>query len=46
VFMLSFLISLVLVAIANIDRPYQGPVRVTPEGFRYALGTLHQQPSP
>lgn len=46
VFMLSFLISLVLVAIANIDRPYQGPVRVTPEGFRYALNTLHQQPSP
>ncbi len=46
VFMLSFLISLVLVAIANIDRPYQGPVRVTPEGFRYALSTLHQQPSP
>ena len=46
VFMLSFLISLVLVAIANIDRPYQGPARVTPEGFRYALRTLHQQPSP
>jgi len=46
VFMLSFLISLVLVAIANIDRPYQGGVRVTPEGFRYALRTLHQQPSP
>lgn len=46
VFMLSFLISLVLVAIANIDRPYQGPVRVTPEGFRYALHTLQQQPSP
>jgi len=46
VLMLSFLISLVLVAIANVDRPYQGSVRVTPEGFRYALNTLHQQPSP
>jgi hypothetical protein len=46
VFMLSFLISLVLVAIANVDRPYQGPVRVTPEGFRNAIYTLHRQPSP
>ncbi|MGA2370850.1 MAG: hypothetical protein ACLPPV_00875 [Candidatus Korobacteraceae bacterium] len=46
VFMLSFLISLVLVAIANIDRPYQGPVRVTPEGFRNAIRTLDRQLSP
>ena len=46
VFMLSFLISLVLVAIANVDRPYQGPVRVAPEGFRNAVQTLHRRPSP
>lgn len=46
VFMLSFLISLVLVAIANVDRPYQGPVRVAPEGFRNAVQTLHRHPSP
>ncbi len=46
VFMLSFLVSLVLVAIANIDRPYQGSVRVAPDGFRYALQTLHNEPSP
>jgi hypothetical protein len=46
VFMLSFLISLVLVAIANVDRPYQGPVRVAPEGFRNAIRTLDRQPSP
>ena len=46
VFMLSFLISLVLVAIANVARPYQGPLRVTPEGFRNAAHTLHQMPSP
>jgi Ca2+/H+ antiporter len=46
VFMLSFLISLVLVAIANVDQPYQGPVRVAPEGFRVALHTLHHEPSP
>ncbi len=46
VFMLSFLISLVLVAIANIDRPYQGPVRVAPEGFRNAIRTLDRQPGP
>ena len=46
VFMLSFLISLVLVAIANVDRPYQGPVRVAPEGFRNAIQTLHRHPNP
>jgi hypothetical protein len=46
VFMLSFLISLVLVAIANVDQPYQGTVRVAPEGFRFALHTLHNEPSP
>ena len=46
VFVLSFLISLVLVAIADIDRPYQGPVKVEPEGFQYAIRTLHNQPSP
>ena len=34
---LSFLISLVLVAIADIDRPYQGDVKVSPEGFQFAL---------
>ncbi len=36
VLVLSFLISLVLVAIADIDRPYQGMVRVEPEGFQVA----------
>jgi Protein of unknown function (DUF4239) len=41
VLVLSFLISLILVAIADIDRPYQGPVKVQPEGFRYAVRTLH-----
>jgi Protein of unknown function (DUF4239) len=46
VFMLSFLISLVLVAIADIDKPYQGAVRVDPEGFRFAVRTLHGLPSP
>jgi hypothetical protein len=37
---LSFLISLVLVAIADIDRPYQGNVKVTPSGFEFALHTF------
>jgi hypothetical protein len=37
---LSFLISLVLVAIADIDRPYQGDVKVSPEGFEFALRTF------
>jgi hypothetical protein len=40
VLMLSFLISLVPVAIADIDRPYEGAVKVEPEGFRYAVSTL------
>jgi ABC-type branched-subunit amino acid transport system permease subunit len=44
VLVLSFLISLVLVAIADIDKPYQGPVRVQPEGFNYAVRTLHGDP--
>ncbi|HZD30680.1 MAG TPA: hypothetical protein VE779_03375 [Candidatus Angelobacter sp.] len=38
--MLSFLIALVLVAIADIDRPYQGSVVVQPEGFDLALSTF------
>ena len=37
VIVLSFLISLVLVAIADIDRPYQGGVVVQPDGFVLAL---------
>ena len=46
VLMLSFLIALVLVAIADIDQPYQGAVRVAPQGFQFAARTLHDQPSP
>jgi Flp pilus assembly protein TadB len=42
VLVLSFLISLVLVAIADIDRPYQGFVRVSPQGFENAITTLQQ----
>ena len=37
---LSFLISLVLVAIADIDRPYQGGLTVQPEGFSFARETV------
>ncbi len=40
VVVLTFLLSLVLVAIADIDRPYQGAVRVAPQGFRYAQRTF------
>jgi hypothetical protein len=46
VLVLSFLIALVLVAIADIDQPYQGEVTVTPQGFAFAARTLHNQPSP
>lgn len=40
VIVLSFLISLVLVAIADIDRPYQGAEIVKPSGFALALRTF------
>jgi len=40
---LSFLISLVLVAIAEIDRPYQGYVVVQPTGFELAARTFQSQ---
>jgi Protein of unknown function (DUF4239) len=43
ILVLSFLISLVLVAIAAVDRPYQGSVRVEPNGFRYALRTISEE---
>lgn len=40
VIVLSFLIALVLVAIADIDSPYQGDVKVSPAGFEYAMHTF------
>jgi Protein of unknown function (DUF4239) len=46
ILVLSFLIALVLVAIADIDQPYQGAVKVDPQGFQYANRTLHNLPSP
>ena len=44
VFVLSFLLALVLVSIAEIDRPFQGPVHVQPEGFAFAQQTFDQLP--
>lgn len=43
VVVLSFLIALVLVAINDIDRPYQGVVRVQPEGFSFSLDTFQNK---
>jgi len=43
VVVLSFLIALVLVAIADIDRPYQGSVVVQPEGFQLALRSFQDR---
>jgi hypothetical protein len=40
---LSFLIALVLVAIYDIDRPYQGNVVVQPDGFILALNTFQHK---
>ncbi len=40
VFMLSLMLSLVLVAIADINRPFQGCVHVTSAGFQRARVTL------
>ena len=42
VFEISFLLSLMLVAIASINRPYQGTVHVSPDAFRYALETMNE----
>jgi len=39
---LTFLISLVLVAIADMDRPFQGVVRVSSTGFAFARQTMEQ----
>ncbi len=43
VVVLTFLISLVLVAIADIDRPYQGNVEVNSNGFQLALRTFQDR---
>jgi hypothetical protein len=37
---ITLLLSVMLVAIAEIDRPFQGDVRVAPDGFRYALDSF------
>jgi lipid-A-disaccharide synthase-like uncharacterized protein len=42
---LTFLLSLALVAIADIDRPFQGAVHVTPLGFERARATFAQLPA-
>lgn len=41
--LLSFLLSLVLVTIASVDRPYQGGVRVSSDGFAYVLRTINAE---
>ncbi len=43
VIVLSFLISLILVAIADIDRPYQGDVKVSSASFESALSSFNRQ---
>jgi hypothetical protein len=40
---IAFLISLMLMAIADIQRPFQGDVHVSPDGFRYALQTFDNE---
>lgn len=45
VFEISFLLSLMLVAIASINRPYQGDVHVGPGAFQYALETMNEDPA-
>ena len=44
VFVLSLLLSLVLVSIAEIDRPFQGPVRIQADAFAFAQQTFTQLP--
>jgi hypothetical protein len=42
VFAFSLLVGLVLVAIADIDRPFQGSVHVSDFAFRRALSNMHE----
>jgi uncharacterized protein DUF4239 len=37
---ITLLLSVMLIAIAEIDRPFQGDIRVSPDGFRYALDSI------
>ncbi len=37
---LSLLLGITLLAIAEVDRPFQGPVRVEPDGFELAIQTF------
>jgi hypothetical protein len=45
VFSLTLLLSLALVAIADIDRPFQGTVRVLPRGFERARVSFAEPPA-
>jgi hypothetical protein len=44
VFSLSLMLSLGLVAIADIDRPFQGVIHVVPQAFAHARDTFSQSP--
>ena len=44
VFVLSLLLSLVLVSVAEIDRPFQGPVQVQADAFEFAQQTFAELP--
>ena len=39
---LALLVTLMLIAIADLDRPFQGSVHVPPDGFKLALETLNR----
>jgi Protein of unknown function (DUF4239) len=39
---LALLVTLMLVAVADLDRPFQGTVHVPPDGFKLALQTLNR----
>lgn len=39
---LALLVTLMLIAIADMDRPFQGTVHVPPDGFKLALQTLNR----
>jgi hypothetical protein len=41
---LALMLSMILVAIADIDRPFQGTVHIEPRGFERALSTFGQDP--
>ncbi len=40
----ALVVSLILVTIADVDQPFRGAVRISPEAFQLALNTIDTAP--